>query len=187
MKTSKNRWSALRVAGFVMFVSAVAPAAHAIGFVLNAGGTDNANDFRRTHQYFFTGAMGVSPLVDGANWQTTLTDAAGAGGARNLTVNIQHMPGGPVSTFSFPGLKLPAIGAVDFLARGEQRNHGTAVDMNFAGVSIFAAGGGGSNKGITHCCIIPIRMVIGKSPRCSTINGTTRYAQLSRGWHWQRF
>ena len=143
MKTSKNRWKVLRAAAFVIIISAVPPVAHAVGFVLNPGGVDNAANFTRSHQYFF-GAGGVTPLVNGTNWRTTLTDAAGAAGARNLTVGIQHIagtgvpPAGPVFNFSFPGIKQPVIGAVDVLGRAEQLNHGAAVDLGRATVSIRA-------------------------------------------------
>jgi hypothetical protein len=140
METTKSLWKALSAVRFLMLVVAAAPAAHAAGFVLNPGGTDLANSFQRSFQYFF-GAGGVTPLVNGANWITNLTDAAGAGGAHNLTVTIQHQvpaPAGPLFTFNFPGLTQPALGAVDVLGQAAQLNHGTATDLARATVSVRA-------------------------------------------------
>jgi hypothetical protein len=96
--------------------------------------------------------MGATPLTNGTNWATRLTDAAAGGGGRNLTVEIRHVmgtgtpPAGPTFTFNFNGIMQPALGLADLIGRLEQRNHVkegvVAKDIVSAAVLINAAGTG---------------------------------------------
>jgi len=48
-----NLRKTLRAVWFFMLVVPIAPMVNAAGFVLNPGGTDLANSFQRSFQYFF--------------------------------------------------------------------------------------------------------------------------------------
>lgn len=98
--------------------------AQAVGFVEQPGGFDEVLRFDKSYAYFWAGAAGVNPLSVGINWNRTLTDAAAAGGARNLTVDIQHLvPAGPMFHFDFPGL-VHVAAALPWHAQAAQRAHG---------------------------------------------------------------
>ncbi|MEX0679523.1 MAG: PEP-CTERM sorting domain-containing protein [Pirellulales bacterium] len=143
MKTLNSLTIAARVfacCSLVLIIVCVPQMVRGEGFVLLGGGSDTKSGFVRSHSYFFTAAGGATPLTNGAplNWSTVLTDAAGGGGTRNLTVAITHLPGGPVMTLPFTGL-VPPVAGVSVRGLLQQANHGTGIDIGKAVVSL--AGG----------------------------------------------
>jgi len=141
----KARARLCRIVGVTALLLWTASTAHAIGFVLKFAGLDGPTVFSgRTYTYFLSAAGGASPVTAGNNWSTTLTDAAGAGATRDLTVNIQHVKPfgvGPLFTFNFNGLSQPAAAPGVVLGQAAQAAHAGSVDIARASVYVNPGAG----------------------------------------------